>query len=173
MGIESGSTDAEGVDIRADRACEHAELAPHLYRRWMRYGTGDTVRFAELVGLVVEEVRVDYCRMRLPWRTEISQPFGVAHGGAIAGLLDSVVVPAIGAGYDEPVGFATTDMSVQFLGSLQDEDAIAEGLVTKRGRTSIFCTAEVFGAESAELVARAMLTYRVLGAGGVRRRPAE
>jgi hypothetical protein len=37
--------------------------------------------------------------------SEISQAFGVAHGGAVASLLDSVVVPAIG-GYDEPVGFA-------------------------------------------------------------------
>lgn len=144
------------------RAEQHEPLAPHLHRRWMRYGQNERIRFPELIGLVVEDVRVDYCRMRLPWRDEISQPFGVAHGGAIASLLDSVLVPAVGAGYDEPVGFATTDLSIQFLEALRDEDAVAEGWITKRGRTSIFGASEVFGARSGALIARALLTYRVL-----------
>jgi uncharacterized protein (TIGR00369 family) len=129
----------------------------------MRYGGGDDVRFAELVGLVTEDVRVDYCRMRLPWRREVSQPFGVVHGGALAALIDSVLVPAIGAGYDDPIGFATTDLSMQFLGALRDEDAVAEGWVSRRGRSTIFGEAEVTAAGSGEVVARALLTYRVLG----------
>lgn len=142
------------------RAEAHAELAPHLYRRWMRYAQGDVTYFPRLVGLVVEDVRVDYCRMRLPWRVELSQPFGVAHGGAISTLLDSVVVPAIGAGYDEPVPFATVDMSGQFLGALRDEDALAEGWVTQRGRSVVFCESEVVTA-SGTRIARALLTYKV------------
>jgi uncharacterized protein (TIGR00369 family) len=146
-----------------------APLAPHLHRRWMRYGRSEVTRYAELIGVVVEDVRVDYCRMRLPWRTEISQPFGVAHGGAVASLLDSVVVPAIGAGYDEPIGFATTDIAVQYLGALRDEDAVAEGWVTKRGRSSIFCEATAVGADSGDVIARALLTYRVLGSAGAAR----
>jgi uncharacterized protein (TIGR00369 family) len=145
---------------------QHAPLSPHLHRRWMRYGQGEVVRHAELLGLIVEDVRVDYCRMRMPWRAEISQPFGVAHGGAIAGLIDSVVVPAIGAGYEEPVGFATTDMAVQYLGALRDEDAVAEGWVTKRGRTTIFCEATARGAVGGDVIARGLLTYRVLGPTG-------
>jgi uncharacterized protein (TIGR00369 family) len=147
-------------------ADQHPPLPPHLHRRWMRYGRTDVVRYAELLGLVVEDVRVDYCRMRLPWRSEIAQPFGVAHGGAVAGLIDSVVVPAIGSGYEEPVGFATTDLAVQFLGALRDEDAVAEGRVTKRGRSTIFCEATVWAATSNDVVARGLLTYRVLGPTG-------
>jgi uncharacterized protein (TIGR00369 family) len=147
-------------------ADSHAALSPHLHKRWMRYGKGEVARFAEHLGLVVEDVRVDYCRMRLPWRAEVSQPFGVAHGGAVASLIDSVVVPAIGAGYEEPMGFATTDLAVQYVGALRDEDAIAEGWVTKRGRTTIFCEAQAIGARSRELVARGLLTYRVLGPTG-------
>ena len=119
------------------RAAGHDELAPHLYRRWMRYAESrdERIFFPMLVGLVVEDVRRDYCRMRLPWRAEITQPFGVAHGGAIATLIDSVVVPAIGSGYDEPVAFATIDFTVQLRGALRDDDAIAEGWITQRGRS--------------------------------------
>ena len=127
----------------------------------MRVGTGPTTYYLALLGLIVEEVRLDYCRMRMPWRTEISQPFGVAHGGALASLLDSVVVPAIGGGYDEPVGFATIDMSVQFLGALRDEDAVAEGWLSRRGSSIAFCEAEVRGAHSDRVVAKAMLTYKI------------
>ena len=152
-------TTPDRVYPRAEAA---AALPDHLYRRWSRYGlAADTTYFAALLGLVVEDVRVDYCRMRLPWRTEISQPFGVAHGGAVSSLLDSSVVPAIGAGYETAVGFATVDMTVQFLGALKDEDAIAEGWITQRGKSVIFCEAEAIGAESGRRVARAVLTYKV------------
>jgi len=152
-------TTPDRVYPRAEAA---AALPDHLHRRWSRYGLAADARyFSALLGLVVEDVRVDYCRMRLPWRTEISQPFGVAHGGAVSSLLDSSVVPAIGAGYETAVGFATIDMTVQFLGALKDEDAIAEGWITQRGKSVIFCEAEAIGAESGRRVARAVLTYKV------------
>lgn len=128
----------------------------------MRYGAGKTVRFAEFVGVIVEDVRVDYCRMRLPWRTEISQPFGVAHGGAVAGLLDSVVVPAIGSGYEDPVVFATTSLSMQYLSALRDEDAVAEGWITRRGRTTLFCEAVARSADTGRDVARALMTFQIV-----------
>jgi uncharacterized protein (TIGR00369 family) len=152
-------TTPDRVYPRAEAA---AALPDHLLRRWSRYGlAGDLTYFTTLLGLIVEDVRVDYCRMRMPWRTEISQPFGVAHGGALSSLLDSSVVPAIGAGYETPVGFATIDMTVQFLGALKDEDAIAEGWITQRGKSVIFCEAEAIGAQSRRRVARAVLTYKV------------
>ena len=154
-------TSSDRVYPRAEAA---APLPDHLYRRWSRYGrTGDTTYFMSLLGLVVEDVRVDYCRMRLPWRTEITQPFGVGHGGALSSLLDSSVVPAVGSGYETAVGFATVDMTVQFLAALKDEDAIAEGWITQRGKSVIFCEAEAIGAQSGRRVARAVLTYKVAG----------
>ena len=148
-------------DVTAQRG-ELFELLPaHRVERWKRVGRGSTTHFAEHLGLIVEDVRRDYCRMRLPWRTEISQPFGVAHGGALASLIDAVVVPAIGAAYEEPVGFATIDLSVQYLGALRDEDAVAEGWVVQRGSSIAFCEAEVRSATSDRLVAKGILTYKI------------
>ncbi len=144
---------------RADTA---AALAPHMHNRWLRYGQStEKTFFPMLLGFLVEDVRVDYCRMRLPWRVEMTQPFGVGHGGALASLIDSVVVPAIGSGYEEPVGFATVDFTVQFLGAWKDEDAVAEGWITQRGRSMVFCEAEVIGARSGKRLARGVLTYKV------------
>ena len=149
------------ADVTSHRAEAFELLPPHRVARWKRVGQGPTTHFAELLGLIVEDVRVDYCRMRLPWRTEIAQPFGVAHGGALASLIDAVVVPAIGGGYEEPVGFATIDLSVQYLGALRDEDAVAEGWVVQRGSSIAFSEAEVRGATSDRLVAKGLLTYKI------------
>jgi uncharacterized protein (TIGR00369 family) len=81
--------------------------------------------------------------MRLPYRPELEQVAGVIHGGAIATLIDTVVVPAVGAAYDRDWGYVTVSMDIQYLGAIKGEDAVAEGWVTQRGRSIVFCKAEV------------------------------
>lgn len=142
----------------------YAPLPPERAALWAGYGRWEQTFFPKLVGLEVEEVRIDYCRMRLPWRPELTQPAGVVHGGAIATLIDSVVVPAIGSGYEQRQGFVTVDMQLQYRGAVVEEDMIGEGWVTVRGRSVVFCEAEVLTA-SGKAVAKGMLTYRVLGPG--------
>lgn len=129
--------------------------------RWARFGHWDRAYFVNLVGIVVEDVRLGYCRMRLPFRPELEQPMGIVHGGAIATLIDVVVVPAIGSAYEPQVGYSTIDLHVQYLSALRNEDALAEGWVTKRGRNIVFTEAEVLGATSGRVVARGALTYHV------------
>ncbi len=144
------------------RAESYAPLPPERSSLWAGYGQWDEVYFPKLIGLEVEEVRTDYCRMRLPWRQHLTQPAGVVHGGAIAALVDSVVVPAIGSGYEDRQNFVTIDMQLQYRGAVVGEDMVAEGWVTMRGRSIVFCEAEVLTA-SDKPVAKGMLTYRVLG----------
>lgn len=120
------------------------------------------------LGLVVEDLRQDYCRMRLPFAPFLEQPAGVVHGGAIATLLDSVVVPAIGAAYPPSTDYFTVDFHVQYLGVMRGEDAIAEGWIVRRGRTTVFCESEAVGAASGRPIARALLTYSIRDSGTAR-----
>ena len=143
---------------RADR---FAPLDGPLAERWLKFGKWERTFYPMLLGMSVEEVRTDYCRMRLPFRPELEQPAGVVHGGAIASLLDSVVVPAVGSAYPADYRFATVDMHVQYLSALVQEDAVAEGWIVRRGRSTVFCEAEVMGAVSGKLIARSLLTYNV------------
>lgn len=139
------------------------ELDPEATARWRRYGTWGRVYFPSLVGLTVEEIRSGYCRMRMPFRPELEQPMGVVHGGAIATLLDAVVVPAIGSAYPTSTGFSTVDLSIQYHSALRSEDAVAHGWVVRRGKRIVFCEAEARGANSAKTIAKAILTYSVAG----------
>jgi uncharacterized protein (TIGR00369 family) len=152
---------AHGPDSAVTRADQFAELPHEGIERWSKFGRWEREYFPSLVGLTVEEVRVDYCRMRMPFRPDLEQPAGVVHGGAIATLLDSVVVPAVGQAYDVTTRYSTVDMHVQFLSALVGDNAVAEGWVVRRGRTMVFCEAEVVAASTGRVVARSMLTYNV------------
>jgi uncharacterized protein (TIGR00369 family) len=127
---------------------------------WSRFGKWDTVWYPQFLGMEVEELRQDYARMRLPYRPEFRQPAGVVHGGVIASLIDTVVVPAVGSGYDEPRQLFTIDVQIRFLAAIVDDDLVAEGWVSQRGRQIVFCDAEVRNGAGA-LAATGTLTYKV------------
>ncbi len=144
----------------ADR---HAPLSPERLRLWDRFGQADgdvPSFFPGFVGLVLDEVREDYARMRLPYRRQLDQPHGVVHGGALATLVDTAVVPAIGSAYDERRVLLTVTMTIQYLAPVVGEDAIAEAWVEKRGRSTCFCRVEVRSASDV-LVATASVVYKV------------
>lgn len=146
--------------IRIPDPAEFDELPPARAAAWSRFGRWETVYFPSLVGLTVDEVRLDYCRMRLPYRPELDQPAGVVHGGALATLIDTVVVPAIGGGYDEVPVMLTLSMNIAYVGAVRGEDAVAHGWVTRRGRSVVFCEAAVVSASGAP-AATGSLVYQV------------
>ncbi len=145
------------------RADQFPPLDAELAERWKTFGAWERPYFPQLVGLQVEEIRTDYCRMRLPYRPELEQPAGVVHGGAIATLIDTVVVPAIGQAYPLDTLYLTVGMNIQYLGAVREEDAVAEGWIEQRGRSMVFCAAEVLTA-SGRRAATGTLTYKVSAA---------
>jgi uncharacterized protein (TIGR00369 family) len=141
--------------LPADKAAYWANF-PH----WSNDPTH--TNYAIHLGMIVEELRQDYARMRLPFRAEVLQPAGIMHGGAIASLIDTVVVPVVGWNNDglQAGQLLTISMNVNYVGSIKDEDAIAEGFVERRGRSIVFVRAEVKGAVSGRLCATASLVYK-------------
>jgi uncharacterized protein (TIGR00369 family) len=143
------------------RAEQFDRLPADAERRWSKFGAWDREFYPTLLGMTVEEVRVDYCRMRMAYKPSLEQPAGVVHGGAIASLLDSVVVPAVGGAYGPDARFSTIDMHVQFLSAVVKQDIVAEGWVVRRGRSVVFCASEAVNALTGALVATSSLTYTV------------
>jgi len=143
------------------RAEEFDLLPRSVAERWANFCTERETRwFPNLLGIRVEELRRDYARLSMPWRPDLNQPQGLMHGGAIATLIDTAVVPAIGTAYDDDRPFSTIEMSVRYLGPVSQEDLVAEGWVSRRGRRVVFCDVEVRTA-SAVKVATGSLIYVV------------
>lgn len=142
------------------RAQRFAPLPDDVVSRWDSFGRWpDRTYFPSLLGLQIEEVRTDYCRMRLPYRPELDQPAGVVHGGALATLVDTVVVPAIGSAYGPDTMYMTVTMNVSYVGAVRGTDVVAEGWVTRRGRSTVFCRAEAVS--DGRLVMEGSLVYAV------------
>ncbi len=118
--------------------------------------------FSHLLGLVMEEVRQDYSRMRLPYRPDLDQPMDILHGGAIAALVDTVVVGAILSGVEGfPKFLATIDLHVHYLGAVVKKDVIAEAWVRRRGRSILYLAVDA-KTEDGGQVAHGELSYRIV-----------
>ena len=144
------------------RADQFAPLPADKAAYWAQFPHWNQEKnFALHLGFVVEELRQEYARVRLPARWEVNQPAGIMHGGAIASLIDTTVVPAVGWAGEGAGRLVTISMDVQYLSAVRDEDAVCEGWVTKRGRSIVFCAAEVTGAQSGTVCATATLVYKI------------
>lgn len=147
--------------VTVHHADRFAPLDGPVAERWAKFPHGwERTFFPNLVGLETEEIRTDYARMRLPFRAELEQPAGVVHGGAVATLIDTVVVPAVGQAYEAGWVYLTISMNIRFLGAVVQEDAIAEGWIEQRGKSTVFCRAEV-RTPADRLVADGTLVYTV------------
>jgi len=144
------------------RADDFPPMSHEMLERWSGFPSwGQGTNFNLHMGFEVEEMRAGYARLRMPIRPEIMQPAGIMHGGAIAGLIDTAVVPAIGSSGVEPTRMVTISMNINYMGAISDEDAICEGWVTRQGRSIVFCSAEVTGADSGRVCATGTLVYKV------------
>jgi uncharacterized protein (TIGR00369 family) len=163
---EPAPTTSATTSATTPRAASFPALPPDAVERWRLFGRPgfagtDRVFYPEYLGLTVEEVREGYCRMRMTFRPELMQAGGVVHGGALASLLDSVLVPAIGSTVAVGSRFSTVDLHVQYLEALLEEDCIAEGWIVRQGRRIVFGQAEARAADTGRLVATSVLTYHV------------
>lgn len=148
------------------RAEQFDPLPEEVVERWQRFGRQGfadqtAVFYPEYLGLTVDEVRAGYCRMRLTFRPELLQAGGIIHGGAMASLLDSVLVPAIGGIVEPGSSYSTVDLHIQYLEAVADDDCIAEGWIVRRGKRIVFGQAEARAASTGRLLATCALTYSV------------
>jgi uncharacterized protein (TIGR00369 family) len=146
--------------MTSDRAADFPPLDDIRAARWARFLAPDRVFLPTLLGLRIEEVRQGYARLRLPVRPEVSQAAGFIHGGALASLLDTAAVPAVGTFYPEQPEMVTVSMTIDYCGAVRAQDAVAEAWVRSGGSSLAFVQAEA-RAEDGALAATASLVFRV------------
>lgn len=117
--------------------------------------------FSALLGLRIEAIQPDFCRMRLPFRPELRTAGEVVHGGAIATLIDTAAVVAVWSNVDPAATRgATASLTVNYLAAAQRVDLIAEARVIRRGRSVVFVDIDVCS-PAGDRIAKGMVTYKV------------
>ena len=117
---------------------------------------------AEL-GLVVEECRTGFVRVRQPHDLKFSRGIGGMSGQAIMAAIDTTMVLAVQTTLAEERVITTVSQTTSFLRPIGPVDALYEITVVKAGRTLAFGTALVYEEHGRDKpAATASLTYAIL-----------
>jgi len=120
--------------------------------------TLDHVPFAKLLGIEVDSVEPGHAVLSMKLRDDLMRNSGIAHGGAIATLIDSAMAIAIMAQLEENESTVTVDLTIHYLRPISSGTARASARVVRFGRRVITVSAELFG-DDGKLAATAISTY--------------
>ena len=117
--------------------------------------------FAVLLGLEVVETADGRAVLRMPFREELVTIGRTVHGGALASLLDTTAMAAAWSGAPEPerIAGSTIGLSVSYLAPADEVDVLAEGTVSRRGRSVTHV--DVVATADGRPVAKALVTYKL------------
>ena len=110
------------------------------------------------LGMEVVNAAAGRAEVRLTLAPHLCNRRGVAHGGAIASLLDTALGAAVVSSLAPEEWCGTTQLSVQFSDPARAGPLIARGRLVRRGRHIGFAEGEVFDANE-RVVARAHGTW--------------
>lgn len=114
--------------------------------------------FVELLDLKLEKVEKGRAVMRMPYRTQITNPTGAVHGGAIVALCDTCFYVALASIYGRDQDTTTVSLQCNYLApAIAPHDLIAEAKVLRAGRR--ICYGEVLVRSGDKLVAHATLNF--------------
>ena len=120
--------------------------------------TLDEVPFAKLLGIEVESVEPGVAVLSMKMRDDLKRNGGIAHGGAIATLIDSAMAFAIIPILAENERSITVDLTIHYLRPFSEASARATARVVRAGRRVITVSAELVDSQE-KLVATAISTY--------------
>ena len=120
--------------------------------------TLDDVPFARLLGLEVESVEPGVATLSMKMRDDLKRNGGIAHGGAVATLIDSAMAFAIMPLLGENEHSMTVDLTIHYLRPVSEGSARATARVVRAGKRVITVSAELFDGNE-KLAATAISTY--------------
>lgn len=116
------------------------------------------IPYAQFLGIELEQAAPGTATLSLEITDQLKRNNGIAHGGAIASLIDTATAFATLTIMEPHQRSTTIDLTINFLRPLTSGSAKATARVVRGGRRIIVVSAEVF--ESAgNLAATALSTY--------------
>lgn len=127
------------------------------------FGIITTGPFASHVGLSIEHAEVDRVIVRMPGEAHVMNGVGIAHGGALATLIDTAATAAAWACPDvkETTRGTTVSLTINYLTGAPQTDLLAEGRVISRGGTLTIIDVIARTADGNQTIAKAQVTYKL------------
>jgi len=120
--------------------------------------TLDDVPFAKLLGIEIVSVEPGLATLSMKMRDDLKRNGGIAHGGAVATLIDSAMAFAIIPMLGQNEHSLTVDLTIHYLRPVSEGSARATARVVRAGKRVITVSAELFDGND-KLAATAISTY--------------
>ncbi|MFA5938274.1 MAG: PaaI family thioesterase [Sinimarinibacterium sp.] len=118
------------------------------------------LRVADKGGLIVEEVRQGYARIRLPYRDSMLRPGNVVSGPALFTAADSAMYALVLSHVGPALMAVTANMNLTFLNKALPGDVIGAAHLLKLGRRLVVMNVDLStSAEPARIVAHVTGSY--------------
>ncbi|MGE0881207.1 MAG: PaaI family thioesterase [Acidimicrobiia bacterium] len=134
-------------------------------RAYFRWHWENGVAFNKHCNVTVPRWEPEGVELHLPYVEHLGAHAGIFHGGVVGALIDTAASAAVLAGHDFGRGsrIVTLSMTVNYLGSAPNEDAVAYARVTKRGGRVQYSEVKVRSASTNVDVAEGLVTTMISG----------
>jgi acyl-CoA thioesterase len=116
--------------------------------------------YYRLLGMEVKEIRGGESRIEMSFKQDLTHPYGIAHGGAIASLADSAVAMALIDLVDPGDRITTIEFKINFFASVDKGRLEAHAKIIHKGSKTAVGDVEVVD-EKGKLVAKLVATYSI------------
>lgn len=116
--------------------------------------------YYQLLGMEVAEIRGGESRVQMPFRQDLTHPYGIVHGGAIASLADSAVAMALIGLVEPKTRITTIEFKINFFSPVDKGELEAHARIIHKGSQTAVGDVEVTNKEG-KLVAKVIATYSI------------
>jgi len=134
-------------------------LNPEYVERVIGLANGSP--YFQLISMKICELGLDHSVLEIDLDRTHLQPFGQAHGGVFASIIDAAAFWAGFGSLEQDAGMISVDLKLNFLAPAESGKLIARGRRIKLGRTLGYAEAEVTDGDG-KLVAHGTSTLIVL-----------
>jgi uncharacterized protein (TIGR00369 family) len=116
--------------------------------------------YYRLLGMEVMEIKEGESKIQMPFKQDLTHPYRMVHGGAIASLADSSVANALISLVKPKDRITTIEFKINFLAPVSKGDLEAHAKIIHKGSKTAVGDVEVKD-EGGKLVAKVIATYSI------------
>lgn len=116
--------------------------------------------YYRLLGMEIKEIKEGESKIGMPFKQDLTHPYGIVHGGAIASLADSAVAMALIDLVGPRDRITTIEFKINFVASVDKGELEAHAKIIHKGSKTAVGDVEVVN-EQGKLVAKLVATYSI------------
>ncbi len=117
--------------------------------------------YYRLLGMEATEIKEGESRIQMLFKQELTHPYGIVHGGAIASLADSAVAMALIDLVEPKDRITTIEFKINFFAPVSKGELKAHAKIIHKGSKTAVGDVEVINEEE-KLVAKVIATYSIM-----------